>query len=118
MRKIYNIKVNGKVYEVELEEVSEVDGHIERGIQEDAKNKQQKPKNSSICEDVKAPMPGMIIDIKVSVGDVISKGDVVAILEAMKMETEILAPINGRVSVISKSKGDQVALNDLILSIN
>ncbi len=65
-------------------------------------------------ETVKAPMPGVILDIKVSQGASVKKGDVLFILEAMKMENEIAAPKDGVVAQISAAKGASVATGDLL----
>lgn len=58
---------------------------------------------------IKTPLPGVIIDIKVNVGDTVSKGDTVVILEAMKMENNINADKDGKVTDIQVAKGDTVA---------
>ncbi|RCX08898.1 biotin-dependent enzyme [Anaerobacterium chartisolvens] len=65
-------------------------------------------------EPVKAPMPGVILDIKVSSGASVKKGDVLFILEAMKMENEITAPKDGVVAQISAAKGASVVTGDLL----
>jgi biotin carboxyl carrier protein len=57
---------------------------------------------------LKAPLPGIIVDIKVKAGDVVKKGDAVVILEAMKMENVLQAPIDGTVTEISVNPGDSV----------
>ncbi|MCF0205371.1 MAG: biotin/lipoyl-binding protein [Muribaculaceae bacterium] len=57
---------------------------------------------------VKSPLPGVVVDIKVSVGDAVKAGNVVAVLEAMKMENDICAPKDGVVKQIVVSKGDSV----------
>ncbi len=57
---------------------------------------------------VDAPMPGNILDIKVSVGAKVSKGEVLIVLEAMKMENDIVAPQDGTVASINANKGDSV----------
>ena len=62
-------------------------------------------------------MPGTILDVKVNVGDTVSKGQVIMILEAMKMENEIQAPCDGVVSGVSVRKGDSVETQALICSI-
>ncbi len=117
MKKIYKIKVNSKAYEVELEEVTEVEGSVVSSSPSPSPA-QQAQVSTGTGTPVTAPMPGAIFDIKVSVGSQVKEGDVVAILEAMKMETEIFAPTSGSVTSISKNKGDQVVLGDEILSIN
>ena len=116
MRKIYKIKVNGKAYEVELEEVTEKDGSI---ILDNKKEEKESvvPQVVSNGETIDAPMPGVIVDIKVKVGDSIKDGDLVAVLEAMKMETEIFSSKVGTVSQINVSKGAQVNLGDALITL-
>lgn len=58
---------------------------------------------------IKTPLPGVIIDVKVSVGDTVKKGDTVVVLEAMKMENNINADRDGKVVSIAVNKGDTVA---------
>ena len=58
---------------------------------------------------IKTPLPGVIIDVKVNVGDTVKKGDTVVVLEAMKMENNINADRDGKVVSIAVSKGDTVA---------
>lgn len=67
-------------------------------------------------EPVKAPMPGTILDIKVSSGQAVKSGDILFILEAMKMENEIVAPADGVVQVIA-AKGATVNTGDVLASI-
>ncbi|HUI33856.1 MAG: biotin/lipoyl-containing protein [Dysgonamonadaceae bacterium] len=57
---------------------------------------------------VNSPLPGVILDLRVSVGDAVKKGDVLLILEAMKMENNIQAPSDGKVAKVSVIKGDSV----------
>ncbi len=66
---------------------------------------------------VKSPMPGTILDVKVVVGASVKKGDILLILEAMKMENEITAAHDGTVVQISVQKGASVSTGDLLLSI-
>ncbi|MCX7657288.1 MAG: acetyl-CoA carboxylase biotin carboxyl carrier protein subunit, partial [Oscillospiraceae bacterium] len=66
---------------------------------------------------VKAPMPGTINDIKVSVGDTVNEAQVLLVLEAMKMENDIVAPKAGKIAAINVKKGDSVNSNDLLLTI-
>lgn len=113
MKKIYKIKVNGKAYEVELQEISSVQGEIKTETV-------SQPTPVSIPaggESVTAPMPGLIVDIKVSKGDSVAKGQLVAVLEAMKMETEIFASNAGTVIAVNMEKGAQVNLGDVIVSL-
>ncbi|MEG0181302.1 MAG: biotin/lipoyl-containing protein, partial [Peptostreptococcaceae bacterium] len=68
-------------------------------------------------EAVEAPMPGTIVNIMVKNGDLVKKGQVVAILEAMKMENEIVAPIDGTVVSVDVEKGQNVNLGDNLVQI-
>ena len=63
-------------------------------------------------------MPGTILEIKVSVGQSVKKGDVICVLEAMKMENDIPAPCDGVVVSVNVTKGATVAANDVIVSLN
>lgn len=66
---------------------------------------------------VQAPMPGNILELKVAVGDSVAEGDVLLILEAMKMENEILAPVAGKVAGIQVAAGAAVNSNDVLVVI-
>lgn len=66
---------------------------------------------------VTAPMPGNILDVKVKVGDVVSENTVVVLLEAMKMENEIFAGVNGKVTAVNVSKGATVNSGDVLVVI-
>ena len=63
-------------------------------------------------------MPGNIIDVKVSNGQSVKKGDVLVILEAMKMENEIMAPRDGAVASVNVTKGATVNTGDVLLSLS
>ena len=67
---------------------------------------------------VTSPMPGKIIDVKVNVGDVVKRGDVVLILEAMKMENEIVAPEDGTVATINVAAGASVEAGAVLATLN
>ncbi|WP_293966444.1 biotin/lipoyl-containing protein [uncultured Eubacterium sp.] len=67
---------------------------------------------------VDAPMPGNILDIKVSNGALVKAGDVLLILEAMKMENEIVAPQDGTVASVNVNKGDTVEAGQTLVSLN
>jgi biotin carboxyl carrier protein len=62
-------------------------------------------------------MPGTILKVNVALGDTVKKGQVLLILEAMKMENEIVAPIDGKVEVLNVEKGKSVNARDLLVSI-
>lgn len=70
---------------------------------------------SSAAKDIKAPMPGLIFDIKVNVGDEVKKGDPVLILEAMKMENILKSPGDGTVQSIKIKKGQSVEKNQVLI---
>lgn len=115
--KVYKVKVNGKVYEVELESVSEAQGHIEAPAQAAAPAQAQAPVASGEGASLNAPMAGTILDVKVSVGQNVQAGQVVCILEAMKLENEVVAPCAGVIKSIAVSKGQAVQLDELIAVI-
>ena len=66
---------------------------------------------------IKTPLPGVIIDVKVNVGDTVKKGDTVVVLEAMKMENNINADRDGKVTAIQVAKGDTVADGAVLIVI-
>lgn len=104
--KVYKIKVNGKTYEVEVESVSEGTSTASNAPVAQA---------SSGSSDIKAPMAGSILDVKVSVGSKVNVGDTVVILEAMKLENEVKSQVSGIVKEIKVSKGSQVKNGDVII---
>lgn len=67
---------------------------------------------------VEAPMPGNILDVKVAAGDTVAEGDILMILEAMKMENEILAPVSGKIAGVQVSKGAAVNSGDVLVVIS
>ena len=66
---------------------------------------------------INAPLPGNILDVKVSVGSTVKTGDILCILEAMKMENEIVAPQDGTIASVSATKGSSVNTGDLLFVI-
>lgn len=67
---------------------------------------------------IKAPMPGTIIKVNVKAGDSVKRGDVLCVLEAMKMENEIMAPADGTVAGVNVSSGESVQTDAVLLSLN
>lgn len=116
--KTYHITLNGKIYEVQIEEVNEssvenkvIENKVVEPIKESVINKQNNG------ESITAPMPGIILNVLVKEGEKVRKGQVVAVLEAMKMENEIVAPVDGEVTFITVDKGQNVNLGDSLLKI-
>lgn len=75
------------------------------------------PAPAADAEVVSAPMPGTILDIKVSAGSKVSKGDVLVVLEAMKMENDIVAAHDATVAAIHVQKGDSVESGSALVSL-
>lgn len=111
--KTYNVKLNGKVYEVEIEEVKAGQQPTMSATQASAPVAAPTGEGQA----VEAPLQGSMFNILVKEGQSVKKGDVLAVLEAMKMENEIVAPVDGTVSAIHVEKGQNVNLGDTILEI-
>lgn len=111
MMKIYKVKVNGKVYEVELESVSESTSKIEVN-----KTEVEKP-SSNEGASLLSPIQGTVLKLNVSEGDKVSKGDTLMVIEAMKLENEIVAPRDGIIKGIKVNKGQSVNSKDVLLMI-
>ena len=117
MRK-FLINVNGTKYEVEVEEI---DAKAVPAPAKEAPAAVPAPavpaKPSGAGEKVTAPMPGNILSVAVKEGDTVKEGQQLMILEAMKMENEILAPCAGKVTSISVAKGSTVESGSLLCTI-
>ena len=120
------ITVNGKSYDVQVEEIgasnesTPINDSIDLGEttsrpqKEEVKNENKKTADG---EAIKSPMPGTIVSVNVKEGQNVSSGDVLVILEAMKMENEILAPRGAVVSSVNVSKGQSVESDTILLSL-
>ena len=135
MRK-FAITVNGNTYEVEVEEIGGAPVYAAAPVAAPvaaapaaapvaapkaapaAAPKAAAPAGAAGANKVNAPMPGTILDVKVSVGQAVKNGQVLCVLEAMKMENEIAAPCDGVVASINVTKGATVNTGDLLLSLN
>ena len=122
--KNYTITVNGNAYEVTVEEgISGGAASAPRAAAPAPKAAPAAPKaaapagaQGSVA--VTAPMPGKILGIKAEPGKAVAKGEVIIILEAMKMENEIVAPSDGTIASINVSVGDSVEAGATLATLN
>ena len=112
--KAYKVTVNGTAYEITLEAIDAAD--VKATPAPAAAPAAPVAAAPAGGESVNAPMPGNILDIKVSNGAAVKKGDVLIILEAMKMENEIVAPCDGTVNVVV-TKGASVETGAVLCTI-
>ncbi|WP_138203420.1 biotin/lipoyl-containing protein [Haloimpatiens lingqiaonensis] len=124
--KKYVVNVNGNRYEVEVEEVkgdfSEVSTtSVVQEEKKEVKPVEKKPaevKKSNVDgEKVECPMPGKILKVNKAAGDNFKKGEVLFVLEAMKMENEIMAPHDGKVIDVNVAVGAMVNTGDVLAVI-
>ncbi len=112
------IEVNGTVYDVEIQ-VDEKASKTPQLIRKPVINKpgEGQIKKSAGGVSVKAPLPGTIIKVGVAVGDAINAGDTLLVMEAMKMENNVLAEKSGTVKAIKVNVGDAVLQDDVLIEI-
>ena len=110
----YRVNVNGTVYEVAVEEISASEV---KSAPAAAPANAAAPAAAGAGEKVTAPMPGNILSVNVVAGQTVKSGDVLMVLEAMKMENEIMAPKAGKVTAVAVQKGASVATGDLLCTI-
>lgn len=129
----YNVTINNNNYEVEVERgqasIVKTDESAAPSIvthavtTEEPKTSVPAPKpvtntaQSVAGEKICAPMPGLILQIKKNIGDPVKKGDVLFVLEAMKMENEIFSALDGMIGQILTSKGTNVETGDVLAII-
>ena len=109
--KKYKVNVNGTAYEVEIEEITGA------AVPAATPAPAAAPAAPADGESINSPMPGNILDVRVSVGQNVKKGDVLMILEAMKMENEIMCPCDGKVTSVAVTKGATVESGTLLCVI-
>ncbi len=115
MRK-FNITVSGKSYEVLVEEV---DLDVTAPLPTKTETKTEIPTESSVGNiRVYAPVSGTIVSVAVNEGDFVRKGDVICTLEAMKVESIITAPSDGKLVTVNILKGIQVTSGCLLATMN
>lgn len=126
----YRIFLEGKTYEMEIELVAEKTAR-QPVVEQEYKEFKSAPKNANVnvidsakqkqvdinTGAVPAPMPGTVIRIKKNVGDTVKAGELVLILEAMKMENEILAPADGTITVMNCTEGGTVSGGDVLFEV-
>ncbi|MDE0534838.1 acetyl-CoA carboxylase biotin carboxyl carrier protein subunit [Tenacibaculum sp. L6] len=106
-KKTYTIQINGNTYEVNI--ADELDMLIdELGLEVAAEKKEN---------DIKAPMPGLIVSVDVEIGQEVKEGDGILVLEAMKMENTLQAPRDGVVKSIAIQAGDKVEKNTVLIEM-
>ncbi|MDQ7727953.1 sodium-extruding oxaloacetate decarboxylase subunit alpha [Halomonas sp. SpR8] len=111
----YTIKLNGKSFVVEVSEGGELGEVQEQTAASTYAPKVEAPASSG--ESIDAPLAGNIFKVNVRPGDSVAEGDVVIILEAMKMETEVRASSAGTVSKVNVSEGDSVDVDDKLIEL-
>lgn len=120
--KNYRITVNGTSYDVSVEElaggVAPVAAPVAAApVAAPAPAPAAKSAGTGSIK-VASPMPGKILDVKANVGDAVKKGQVILILEAMKMENEVVAPEDGTVASIDVASGATVEAGDTLATLN
>ena len=115
--KKYRVTVNGTIYEIELEELTGAAPAAVAPAAPAAAAPAAPAAASTEGEQVTSPMPGTILAVNVAVGDTVKRGQVLMILEAMKMENEIMCPRDGKIASVNTSKGSSVESGTLLCVI-
>lgn len=118
--KNYTITVNGNAYDVTVEEngAGSAPAAAAPAAPKAAAPKAAAPKAAAGGAPINAPMRGTIVDVKVKVGDKVTNGTVVAVLEAMKMENDIVSDRDGVVASICVNKGEAVETGAPVVTLN
>ena len=123
--KTYNITINGVTYAVEVEEVGAgasapvaAPAAPKAAPAPTAAPAAPKAAGKAGAVAVKAPMPGNIMKVNVKPGDAVKKGDVLVVLEAMKMENDVCAPEDGTVASVEVVKGTTVETDAVLVTLN
>ena len=118
--KNYEIEINGETYRVAVKELAaDADMSVNKAAETEeavASTPSPAPAASRGAE-VKAPMPGTILSVNVSLGETVTQGDILAILEAMKMENEIIAPADGVIGEILVGVNDSVQSDQVLFRL-
>ena len=122
--KNYRITVNGTAYDVAVEELGTGAAPVAAApvaaapVAAPAAPAAPAPAAGAGSVVVPSPMPGKILSVKQSVGASVKKGDVILVLEAMKMENEVVAPEDGTIASINVSEGSTVEAGDTLATLN
>ncbi len=115
------IEVNGTDYEVDVhiqEKTSKTPQLVRKPVVNKPGEGKIQKKNTGGSTVVKAPLPGSIIKINVAVGDAINPGDTLLVMEAMKMENNVMAEKAGTVKALKVAVGDSVLQDDVLIEIS
>jgi biotin carboxyl carrier protein len=115
-----SLEVNGSLYEVEMEsEVKKVKTPklVRSQMKETQKPTADSLKTSESTRKVAAPLPGVILKVQVKDGDAVKVGDILMVMEAMKMENNILAESSGTITSIKVKEGESVLQGDILMEI-
>ena len=115
--KKYRVTVNGTAYEIELEELTGAAPAPAAATAAPAPAPAPAAAAPAGGEQVTSPMPGTILSINVAAGDTVKRGQVLMVLEAMKMENEIMCPCDGKIASVNTSKGAAVESGTLLCVI-
>jgi len=125
----YEVEIDGKLYRVTIEEISESQRSEPKEAKQAAQTQSQPqqsqeqtqaspaPAASGSGESVTAPMPGNIYKVQAKAGQAVKEGETVVVLEAMKMENEIVAPKDGTISSVNVSEGQSVEADDILFEL-
>ena len=121
--KSYTITVNGTAYEVTVEETGSVSAPAAAPVAAPkaapaAAPKAAAPAAGAGAVKVSASVPGKVLKVVASVGQAVKKGEVVLVLEAMKMENDIVAPEDGTIASINVANGDAVESGAVLATLN
>jgi biotin carboxyl carrier protein len=117
-KNIAKVEINGTIYTVEVEKEIQVSKTPTLVRKKPNIKTEKKIKKTGDGVDIKAPLPGNILEIKVAKGNTVAKGDTLLVMEAMKMENNILAEKDGEITDIACAVGDSVLQNDVLIKIS
>lgn len=107
IKREYVVKINGNTHKIQLQSP----------LAQLIKNMGLSLGNTSVEDEVPAPMPGIILEVNVKEGDTVKKGDFLCVLEAMKMENALTAPRDGIIKTVNIAKGDTVEKGKLLIEL-